>query len=63
MVMSSVNASPVVHLNDPNTTNESLRRTVESHNTNKVHLSIQCRTSGQVNKFEHGAQIAHLSGI
>ena len=54
MVMSSVNASPVVHLNDSNHANDFFRRTIESHNPNDVHLSVHCRTPNQVNKFGHG---------
>lgn len=56
MVMSSVHASPMVHLNDSNTASDLLRRATPPHNTNDVHLSIQRRTSS------HGVRAARLLG-
>ena len=56
MVMSSVHASPVVHLSD------FLRCAITPHSTSDVHLSIQHRASSQIDKFEHGVQTARLLG-
>lgn len=47
-------------LNDPNTPNVCLRRPIEPHDPSNVYLSIQCRTSNEVDEFEHGVRTVRL---
>ena len=59
MTVSSAHPSPMIHLDNSRTARDFLRHTVEP-STSDVHLLIQRDTANEVNKYEHGVQIAHL---
>lgn len=59
MTVSLVHPSPMIHLNNSRTARDFLWHAVEP-STSDVHLLIQRDTANEVNKCEHGVQIAHL---
>jgi len=61
-ISSPFKRSPItsVHLNNPNTTGDFPRCTVEPHNTGDVYLLVQCDTSGGINKLECGVHIVRF---
>ena len=52
--------SPVVHLNNADTTCDLQRRPINPHNSGDTHLSIQCDASSEVDKGEQVTDIIRL---
>ena len=50
----------MIHLDNSRTTRDFRGRAIEPHNPSDVYLLIQCDTTGEVDKCEHGVQTGRL---